>query len=273
MNEKSSDDSRIGCTIARAPRCNAVTCSTNATRSQAIATCHSGWATIARAKRATRRGCKVLASGAAPALMCFSVVDTANANAEARLRMITSDWVFTQLPHHRHSRAPGGAHSKMWSISVIRTYSPVVVLAERTVASIWTEGRRVAPEPSSERVAPCTIVFLHAHPDDESLLTGGTMARLAAEGHRVVLITATAGEHGLASRAVHAVGELGRQRLAELDAAAEILGVADVIQLGYADSGMADAPSGPTRGSRSQMSSTLRIAWQTFCGAFQQMPW
>ncbi|GAB7039615.1 MULTISPECIES: PIG-L family deacetylase [Catenuloplanes] len=43
-----------------------------------------------------------------------------------------------------------------------------------------------------------TIVAFHAHPDDETLLTGGTLARAAAEGHRVVLVTATLGEAGLA---------------------------------------------------------------------------
>jgi LmbE family N-acetylglucosaminyl deacetylase len=44
-----------------------------------------------------------------------------------------------------------------------------------------------------------TVVAFHAHPDDESLLTGGTLARAAAEGHRVVLVTATLGEAGLTS--------------------------------------------------------------------------
>ncbi|SVB61044.1 uncharacterized protein METZ01_LOCUS213898, partial [marine metagenome] len=41
-----------------------------------------------------------------------------------------------------------------------------------------------------------TVVFLHAHPDDEALASGGTMARLAEEGHRVVLVVATRGEEG-----------------------------------------------------------------------------
>ncbi len=41
-----------------------------------------------------------------------------------------------------------------------------------------------------------TAVFLHAHPDDEALATGGTMARLADAGHRVVLVVATHGEEG-----------------------------------------------------------------------------
>ena len=42
-----------------------------------------------------------------------------------------------------------------------------------------------------------TITFFHAHPDDEAILTGGTMAKMADEGHRVVLVTATRGELGL----------------------------------------------------------------------------
>ena len=41
-----------------------------------------------------------------------------------------------------------------------------------------------------------TIVFLHAHPDDEASQTSGTMARAADEGHRVVLVVATNGDHG-----------------------------------------------------------------------------
>ena len=41
---------------------------------------------------------------------------------------------------------------------------------------------------------PHTVVFFHAHPDDEALLTSGTMAKIAAAGHRVVLVVATAGE-------------------------------------------------------------------------------
>ena len=41
-----------------------------------------------------------------------------------------------------------------------------------------------------------TLVCFHAHPDDESISTGGTMARAVAEGHRVVLVVATNGDHG-----------------------------------------------------------------------------
>lgn len=89
-----------------------------------------------------------------------------------------------------------------------------------------------------------TVVFVHAHPDDEALLTGGTMAQLAAQGHRVVLVSATAGEAGLAAQHYTRAGGLGIQRRHELDAAAQALGCARVVVLGYADSGMAGEPTG-----------------------------
>ncbi|MCM2420157.1 PIG-L deacetylase family protein [Streptomyces sp. RKAG293] len=76
-----------------------------------------------------------------------------------------------------------------------------------------------------------TILAFHAHPDDEVLLTGGTLARLAAEGHRVVVAVACDGIMG------DATGPDGTLRLDELRASAAILGVARVVHLGYADSG------------------------------------
>src|SRR5256885_8360310 len=91
---------------------------------------------------------------------------------------------------------------------------------------------------------PYTLVSFHAHPDDEALLTAGTLARASAEGHRVVLVVATTGEAGLAASDVLADGPLGERRTAELMRSARALGCARVEWLGYADSGMADAPSG-----------------------------
>lgn len=96
---------------------------------------------------------------------------------------------------------------------------------------------------------PYTLVSFHAHPDDEALLTAGTLARAAADGHRVVLVVATAGDAGLTSSAVLAEAAaagatLATRRLAELRASAAVLGCARVECLGYQDSGMADAPSG-----------------------------
>jgi len=85
------------------------------------------------------------------------------------------------------------------------------------------------------------VVFFHAHPDDEALLTSGTMAALAAQGHRVVLVVATAGEAGLAADSLR--GDLGERRLVELHASAGMLGVGRVEVLGYADSGLAGDPT------------------------------
>jgi LmbE family N-acetylglucosaminyl deacetylase len=85
-------------------------------------------------------------------------------------------------------------------------------------------------------VPPRTAVFFHAHPDDEALLTAGTMAMLAAEGHRVVLVVATAGERGLAE--IGPGDELRDTRLKELYESAAMLGCARVECLGYGDSGL-----------------------------------
>jgi LmbE family N-acetylglucosaminyl deacetylase len=83
-----------------------------------------------------------------------------------------------------------------------------------------------------------SCVFFHAHPDDEALLTSGTMARLAAEGHRVVLVVATSGERGLVAPDATGGRELGEVRMAETRASARALGCARVEFLGYADSGL-----------------------------------
>ncbi len=89
---------------------------------------------------------------------------------------------------------------------------------------------------------PFTLLAFHAHPDDEALLTSGTMARAAAEGHRVVLVVATDGGEGLAAAQYTGGAGLATRRMAELEASARILGVARVEHLGYADSGLGPEP-------------------------------
>ncbi|ONI87923.1 GlcNAc-PI de-N-acetylase [Actinosynnema sp. ALI-1.44] len=88
-----------------------------------------------------------------------------------------------------------------------------------------------------------TLVSLHAHPDDESIGTGGVLRKASEEGHRVVLVVATNGEHGeLVDGVVLADGEsLATRRIKETYEAAEILGVHRVVFLGYQDSGMMGA--------------------------------
>ena len=96
---------------------------------------------------------------------------------------------------------------------------------------------------SGVRADTFTLVAFHAHPDDESLLTGGTLALAAAAGHRVVLVVATEGEQGLAGPQDGRGAMLSRVRMAELDRAAQALGCARVVSLGYADSGLRPAPA------------------------------
>lgn len=85
-----------------------------------------------------------------------------------------------------------------------------------------------------------TIVTFHAHPDDEVMSTGGTIARAVDEGHRVVLVVATGGEHGEVpdDLDVDAGETLLVRRRAETEAAARELGIHRVVWLGYSDSGM-----------------------------------
>jgi N-acetyl-1-D-myo-inositol-2-amino-2-deoxy-alpha-D-glucopyranoside deacetylase len=102
-----------------------------------------------------------------------------------------------------------------------------------------TEGRR--------------LMLVHAHPDDESIGTGATMAKYAAQGAGVTLITCTLGELGeiippdLAGLAWDRENRLGEHRIGELSAACAALGVSDHRFLGgpgrWHDSGMMGTPA------------------------------
>ena len=94
-----------------------------------------------------------------------------------------------------------------------------------------------------------TLVFFHAHPDDESIATGGTMAMAADAGHRVVLVLGTRGEHGEVADDFLDPGEtLGERRTKETLGSAEVLGVARVEFLDYLDSGMMGTPENDAPG-------------------------
>jgi LmbE family N-acetylglucosaminyl deacetylase len=91
---------------------------------------------------------------------------------------------------------------------------------------------------------PYTLVFFHAHPDDEAITTSGTMAKAKADGHRVVLVVATKGELGEHAPDALTPGEtLSDRRVAEQHAAAEIIGIDRVEFLGFHDSGMDGEPT------------------------------
>jgi len=92
------------------------------------------------------------------------------------------------------------------------------------------------------------LLFVHAHPDDESIQSGLSMAKYVAEGAHVTLVSCTLGEHGevlvpeLAHLAAEQEDRLGAHRLGELSDAMACLGVTDFRRLGgdgaYRDSGM-----------------------------------
>ena len=97
------------------------------------------------------------------------------------------------------------------------------------------------------------LLAVHAHPDDESITMGGTLARYAAAGDPVTLVTCTLGEEGeiippgLARLAADQADQLGGYRHGELTAACAALGVTDHRYLGgigaHRDSGMAGSPA------------------------------
>ncbi|MFQ5873964.1 MAG: PIG-L family deacetylase, partial [Dehalococcoidia bacterium] len=88
----------------------------------------------------------------------------------------------------------------------------------------------------------CLMAVL-AHPDDETFGCGGLLARYAAEEVRVVLICATRGEVGeISDPSLATVENLAQVRERELREACDILGVEEIIILGYRDSGMAGTP-------------------------------
>jgi N-acetyl-1-D-myo-inositol-2-amino-2-deoxy-alpha-D-glucopyranoside deacetylase len=97
------------------------------------------------------------------------------------------------------------------------------------------------------------MLLVHAHPDDETITTGATMARYAAEGVAVTLLTCTLGEEGeildprLGQLAANAADQLGGYRVGELRAALAAVGVTDHRFLGgagrFRDSGMLGSPA------------------------------
>jgi N-acetyl-1-D-myo-inositol-2-amino-2-deoxy-alpha-D-glucopyranoside deacetylase len=96
------------------------------------------------------------------------------------------------------------------------------------------------------------MVVVHAHPDDETLWTGGMIARYVADGVGVTLVTCTLGEEGdvltdeLRGLAADRADQLGGYRVAELRAACGVLGITDQRFLGgmgrWRDSGMIAEP-------------------------------
>jgi LmbE family N-acetylglucosaminyl deacetylase len=102
------------------------------------------------------------------------------------------------------------------------------------------------PLPAPDQPHVPTLMTVHAHPDDETIGTGGTMAKAVAEGRRVVLVTCTRGEMGEIVVADMDTPDnhrrLGEIRAGELERAMGRLGVTEWENLGYHDSDMMGRP-------------------------------
>src|SRR3954447_4243667 len=123
----------------------------------------------------------------------------------------------------------------------------------REAESVLEQASPAAEESMDLLDARRRMLLVHAHPDDETIGNGVTMAKYAAEGAHVTLVTCTLGEEGevlvpeLAHLAADQDDELGRHRIGELATAMEALGVRDHRFLGgpgrFRDSGMMGLPT------------------------------
>src|SRR5215207_4652383 len=106
--------------------------------------------------------------------------------------------------------------------------------AEAVLEQTQPEAETVMRALDSDR----RLLLVHAHPDDETIGNGATMARYVAEGAHVTLVTCTLGEEGevlvpeLAELAPDRTDRLGEHRIGELAAAMKELGVTDHRWLG-----------------------------------------
>src|ERR1035441_2223046 len=115
-------------------------------------------------------------------------------------------------------------------LSVMRRILPVL--------AILVPDRLAGMSSPDDREPGRRLLLVHAHPDDESIGTGATMAKYAAAGAQVPLVTCTLGELGeiippsLAQLAAEKEDRLGEYRIGEIAAACDVLGVSDHTFLG-----------------------------------------
>ncbi len=159
----------------------------------------------------------------------------------------------TTLPPERPGAVPGQAdHSRRGAA----LGTPGDAVLDEAAMFVDTVAGEVDPQLEAEMDHldnPRRMLLVHAHPDDETIGNGVTMAKYAAEGAHVSLVTCTLGEEGevvvpeLEHLAAAREDALGRHRVGELSTAMEALGVKDFRFLGgpgrYRDSGMMGEPT------------------------------
>jgi N-acetyl-1-D-myo-inositol-2-amino-2-deoxy-alpha-D-glucopyranoside deacetylase len=148
-------------------------------------------------------------------------------------------------------------------------------IQEQTAEAVLAQAE-TAVEQAAEAIdmtpldVPRRLLLVHAHPDDETIGTGATMAHYAAQGVAVTLVTCTMGEEGevlvpeLAHLAADLEDGLGQHRVGELAAAMEALRVTDSRFLGgpgrWRDSGMIGTPANerPTASGAAELDEAVR---------------
>ena len=167
-------------------------------------------------------------------------------------------------PAARSSRPP--AHPGQHTREVLEDWG----ICPRTASTRSSRAGASSPDRLTVRIPwrpMATIVFVHAHPDDEASSTSGSMARASAEGHRVVLVVCTNGEHGESPDDLADGETLVDRRRRETEASAAILGVATIAWLGYGDSGMTGWDAERRSGHRSGGPTSTRppAGWPRSC--------
>ena len=153
----------------------------------------------------------------------------------------------TTTPEGPTTDGPGGPGATGRPPSSVE--DAVLQEAETVLEQAQPEAEAVMRALDSDR----RLLLVHAHPDDETIGNGATMAKYVAEGVQVTLVTCTLGEEGevlvpeLAHLAADQDDQLGQHRVGELATAMEALGVRDHRFLGgagrYRDSGMMGLPT------------------------------
>jgi LmbE family N-acetylglucosaminyl deacetylase len=113
---------------------------------------------------------------------------------------------------------------------------PVIIVVAVVLLALWTGGVLLATDLSVAAIDPRpyrTVLAVFPHADDEVVCCGGTLHRLARVGARVTLVVLTRGERGTPTGALDP--GLGTVREREALAAADVLGVADVVQADLGD--------------------------------------
>ena len=136
----------------------------------------------------------------------------------------------------------------------------MIDLSSLGVESVWFK----------DNAAPRRLLGVFAHPDDESFGPGATLARYAAEGVTVHVLTVTDGAAGdLLTSLPSGVKSLAEVRTCELQCAVQVLGATGLHTLGYRDSGMAGSPDNQNPGSLFQADKEKVI--RQLCGVIRAL--